>query len=68
MPDPAMLTSTAEPQAGWRAGSCGRLLTGVQCVVGEDGGMELRLPGGRVLVMPEGAWVDEERFLFLRGR
>ncbi|RFC49594.1 MAG: 1-acyl-sn-glycerol-3-phosphate acyltransferase/MFS family permease [Verrucomicrobia bacterium] len=68
MPDPAMLTSTAEPQAGWRAGSCGRLLTGVQCVVGEDGGMELRLPGGRVLVMPEGARVDEERFLFLPGR
>jgi hypothetical protein len=68
MPDPAMLTSTAEPQAGWRAGSCGRLLTGVRCVVGENGGMSLVMPGGRVLEMPEGARVDEERFLFLPGR
>lgn len=66
MPDPPMLTSTAEPQAGWRQGSCGRLLTGVRA--SEDcAGLLLELPGGRRLILPAGSRIDEDSFLFLNS-
>jgi hypothetical protein len=61
-----MLTSTAEPQAGFRHGSCGRLLTGVSA--SDDGaGLLLELPGGRRLLLPQGSRIDDDSFLFLNS-
>jgi acyl-[acyl-carrier-protein]-phospholipid O-acyltransferase/long-chain-fatty-acid--[acyl-carrier-protein] ligase len=66
MPDPPMLTSTAEPQAGLRHGSCGRLLTGVSA--SDDGsGLLLELPGGRRLLLPQGSRIDDDSFLFVNS-
>jgi acyl-[acyl-carrier-protein]-phospholipid O-acyltransferase/long-chain-fatty-acid--[acyl-carrier-protein] ligase len=63
MPDPPMLTSTAEPQAGTQPGSCGRLLTGVRASVSADG-LLLELPGGRRVVLPSGSRIDDDSFVY----
>lgn len=65
MPDPPLLTPTAEPQAGSRAGSCGRLLPGVRVHTEPEGFVICVLPFGRKVVLPQGTRVDDEGFVYL---
>jgi acyl-[acyl-carrier-protein]-phospholipid O-acyltransferase/long-chain-fatty-acid--[acyl-carrier-protein] ligase len=67
MPDPPLLTSTAEPQSGSLPGSCGRLLPGVRVHMGEDASVVCILPFGRKIMLPAGTRVDDEGFVFLPG-
>jgi acyl-[acyl-carrier-protein]-phospholipid O-acyltransferase/long-chain-fatty-acid--[acyl-carrier-protein] ligase len=67
MPDPPLVTSTAEPQDGSRPGSCGRLLPGVRFHREEDGTGVCVLPFGRKVPLPTGARVDDEGFVYLPG-
>ena len=64
MPDPPAITATAEPQAGTRAGSVGRLLPGVVCRTDREGAV-CSLPFGGEVRLPAGANVDEEGFVAL---
>jgi acyl-[acyl-carrier-protein]-phospholipid O-acyltransferase / long-chain-fatty-acid--[acyl-carrier-protein] ligase len=65
MPDPPAITTTAEPQAGNRAGSCGRLLPGVRLQTGDGGTVTCTLPFGREVFLPRGTRIDGEGFVFL---
>ena len=65
IPDPPLLTSTAEPQAGRREGSCGRLLPGLVFRQREDCSVVCVLPFGREVLLPDGAWLDGDGFLFV---
>ncbi len=67
MADPPVLTATAEPQAGSREGSCGRLLPGVKFQSDEAGDVVCTLPFGRQLNLPRGTYIDAESFVFLPG-
>lgn len=67
MPDPPLMTSTAEPQSGNREGSRGRLLPGVKFQRDEEGAIVCTMPSGRAVPLPHGTYIDEEGFVFLPG-
>ena len=66
-PDPPQVLSTSNPQSGRKPGSHGVLLPGFSYETHPDGRVTLHGPAlsGTGLVLPAGAWIDDEGFVFL---